>query len=115
MSDDDKFRKHVGNAFTGTNEDVQDHEKEALSSESTSIVEVLKKYEYFFAKKHPDEVEPVAGCDSENFDVTDEHEIEGYGELSKCMFHVRKCGKQGVELRMILPELNRSMYRLVYT
>lgn len=39
-----------------------------------------------------------------------EDALEGCGELSKCMFHVTKRGRHGVELRMILPELNRSTY-----
>ena len=43
-----------------------------------------------------------------------QEELEADGELSKCMFHVKKCTKDGVELRMIMPELNRSMYFYTY-
>ncbi len=36
--------------------------------------------------------------------------LEAEGEVSKCLFHVKKCTPFGVEIRMLLPELNRSMY-----
>lgn len=36
--------------------------------------------------------------------------LEAEGELSNCIYHVKQCTKYGIEIRMILPELNRSMY-----
>lgn len=55
-----------------------------------------------------------ASASEENAPSTDSCQIlEADGELSKCMFHVKKFSEYGVELRMILPELNRSKYLII--
>lgn len=57
-----------------------------------------------------------AGASEENASSADDCPIlEADGELSKCMFHVKKFSEYGVELRMILPELNRSKYLIIIT
>lgn len=108
MSDDDKFNnEYVGNAVINTERDQSVDEagtNQVLAS--PSLVEILKKFEYSVLSQYNLADTTAVQAESEPHpDV-----LEGCGELSKCMFHVRKCGKQDIELRMILPELNRSTY-----
>lgn len=105
MSDEDKIAEHTEDDGSSSV-----HLQQDTNIQGPSIIDILKKYDQVFLRKYYDVASSSKDADQVEISNPDDRILEGCGELSRCMYHVRKCAKQCVELRMILPELNRSTY-----